>query len=96
MSQSSTCLQGGLLQSETHRSVNTRDNQVERGKDKNISNRSQYNFAPSEPSSPTKASPGYSKTPEKKDSAIKSYLIKMIEAFKEDINNSLKEIQENR
>jgi hypothetical protein len=40
------------------------------------------------------ASHGYSNTPEKQDSYLNSHLMKMIEDFK-DINNSLKEIQEN-
>ena len=52
-------------------------------------------MVPSEPSSPTTASPGNPNTPEKQDSDLKSDLMKVIEAFKEDINNSLKEIQEN-
>ena len=33
--------------------------------------------------------------PEKQDDDLESHLMKIIEAFKEDINNSLKEIQEN-
>jgi hypothetical protein len=40
--------------------------------------------------------PGYSNTPEKKDTDLKSYLIMTIENFKKDINISLKEIQENK
>jgi hypothetical protein len=40
-------------------------------------------------------SPGYPKTPKKQDSHLKSHLKMMIEDFKKDINNSLKEIQEN-
>jgi hypothetical protein len=47
------------------------------------------------PSSPTTASPGYPNTPRKQDSDLKSHLKKMIEDFKDNINNSLKEIQEN-
>jgi hypothetical protein len=39
--------------------------------------------------------PGYPNTTEKQDSDLKSYLIMVIKAFKKDINNSLKEIQEN-
>jgi hypothetical protein len=39
--------------------------------------------------------PGYPNTPEKQDSNLKSYLMMLIENFK-DINNSLKERQENR
>ena len=66
-----------------------------RGKGKNISNRNQGYLASSEPSSPTTASPGYPNTPEKQDSDLKSHLMMMIEDFKKDINNSLKEIQEN-
>jgi hypothetical protein len=40
------------------------------------------------------ASPGYPNTLEKQDSELKSYLMMLIEDFK-DINNFLKEIQEN-
>jgi hypothetical protein len=66
-----------------------------RGKGKNISNRNQGYLASSEPSSPTIASPGYPNTPEKQNSDLKSHLMMMTEDFKKDINNSLKEIQEN-
>jgi hypothetical protein len=52
-------------------------------------------LALSEPSIPTTASPGYPNTPENQDSYLKSYLMMLIEDFKKDINNSLKEIQEN-
>jgi hypothetical protein len=65
------------------------------GKHKNISNRNQGYLASSEPSSPTTASPGYHNTPENQDSDLKSLLMMMIEDIKKDINNSLKEIQEN-
>ena len=65
-----------------------------RGKHKNISNRNQCHLASSEPISPTTASPGYPNIPEKQDSNLKAHLMKMIEDLKEDINNSLKEIQE--
>jgi hypothetical protein len=40
-------------------------------------------------------SPGYPNTPEKQDSDLRSYLIMLVEDFKKEINNSLKEIQEN-
>jgi uncharacterized protein YukE len=66
-----------------------------KGKHKTKSNRSQYMWASSEPSSPTTASPEYNNTPENQKADLKSYLMKIIESFKEDINNSLKEIQEN-
>jgi hypothetical protein len=39
-------------------------------------------------------SPGYPNTQEKQASHLKSHFIMMIEEFEEDINNSLKEIQE--
>ena len=64
------------------------------GKHKNRSNRNQGYLASSEPNSPTIASPGYTITPEKQDIDLKS-LMMVIEDFKKDINNSLKEIQEN-
>jgi uncharacterized coiled-coil protein SlyX len=52
-------------------------------------------LASSEPNSPTIASPGYTITLEKQDLHLKSLLMVMIEDFKKDINNSLKEIQGN-
>jgi hypothetical protein len=76
---------GGRLQTETPRSVNTRNNQMVRGKHKTISNKSQYTLAPSKPSSPTTASSGYTKTLENQEADLKSYLMKIIESFKEDI-----------
>jgi hypothetical protein len=63
-----------------------------RGKYKNISNRNQGYFASSENSSSITASTGYPNAPEKQDSDLKSHLMMMIEDFKKDINNSLKEI----
>jgi hypothetical protein len=52
-------------------------------------------LASSEPSTPTIASPGYPDTPEKQASDLKSYLMMLVDYFIKDINNSLKEIQEN-
>jgi predicted transcriptional regulator len=66
-----------------------------RGKGKNINNRNQGYLASSEPSSPTIASPGYPNTQKKQDSDLKSHFKIMIENFKKDISNSLKEILEN-
>jgi hypothetical protein len=74
---------------------NTRDNQMARGKHMNRSNRNQGYLASSETKSPTIARPGYTVPQEKQDSDLKSPLITMMEDFKKDINNSLKEIQEN-
>jgi hypothetical protein len=65
-----------------------------RGKGKNISNKNQCYLASSKPSEPTTISPGYPNPPEKQDSNLKSYLKMVIEDFKKDINNFLKEIQE--
>ena len=76
--------------SETARPANTRDNQMAKGKHKNISNRNQGYLASSEPSSPTTASPGYPNTPQKQVSDLKSHLMMMIEDFKKDVSNSFK------
>ena len=65
-----------------------------KGKHKNLTNRKQDHLTSSEPSTPTTASPGYPNTPEKQDSDLKSYLMMLVEDFK-DINNSQKEIREN-
>ena len=62
---------------------------------KNISNRNQGYWTLSECNSSTMASPRYTITMEKQDSDLKSLLMMMIEDFKLNINNSLKEIQEN-
>lgn len=43
----------------------------------------------------TTTSPGYPTRPKKQDNDLKSHLIKIIEAFMEDIKNSCKEIQKN-
>jgi hypothetical protein len=66
-----------------------------KGKHKNLTNRNQDYLASSEPSTPTTVSPGYPNTPEKQDSDLKLYLMMLVEDFKKDINNSIKEIQEN-
>ena len=47
------------------------------------------------PSSLNTESPEYTNTPKNQEADLKSYLMKIIESFKEDINNSLKEIEEN-
>jgi hypothetical protein len=62
---------------------------------KNLTNRNQDHSPLSEPSTPTSARPGYPNTPEKIDPDLKAYLMMMVEDIKKDINNSLKEIQEN-
>ena len=77
------------LQSETERPANTRDIQLARGKGKNISIRNQGCLASSEPNPSTTASPGYPNTP------MSTHLVMLIEDFKKDINNLLREIQEN-
>jgi hypothetical protein len=66
-----------------------------RGKCKNTNNRIQVYLTSSEPSSLTTESPGYSNTMEKQDSDLESHLMIMIEGFKKDRNNPLKEIQVN-
>jgi hypothetical protein len=64
------------------------------GKHKNINNRNQGYLASSEHNSPNIASPGYTITPEKQDSDLKS-LLPMTKDIKKDIKGSLKDIQEN-
>jgi hypothetical protein len=59
------------LQSETARPTHTSDNQMVRGKHKNLRDRNQGYLASSEPSSLTIASPRYPNTPEKQDSNLK-------------------------
>lgn len=49
----------------------------------------------SEPSSPATESPGYHNIPEEQDYDLKSHLMRMIEAFKEDVNNPFKGTKEN-
>jgi hypothetical protein len=66
-----------------------------KGKCKNLTNRNEEHWAPSEPSTPTTVRPEYHNTPEKKDVDLKSYLMMVVEDFKKGINNSLKVIQEN-
>jgi hypothetical protein len=82
-------------QSETARPANTRDKQMIKSKGKNISNRNNCYLTLSKSSSPTTVSHGYPNTTEKQDSDLKLHLMMIIEDFKKDINNSLKEIQEN-
>jgi hypothetical protein len=65
-----------------------------KGKGKTTSNRNKCYLTTSKPSFLTTPSPGYPSTPRNQDSDLKFQLIIMIEDFKKDINNSLKEIQE--
>jgi hypothetical protein len=83
------------LQPEIAKPVNTRDNHMEKGKHKKLINRNQGYIASPEPSSPTIASPVNPNTLEKQDLDLKSHLMMLIEDLKKNINNSLKEIQEN-
>ena len=66
-----------------------------RGKHKNLTNRNQDYVASSKTSSPTQTSTRYPNTVQKHDSDLKSHFRMLIEDFKKDINNSLKEIQKN-
>jgi hypothetical protein len=52
-------------------------------------------LALSETNTTTKANLGYTIIKEKQDMDLKSLLMVMMEDYKKDINNSLKEIQEN-
>jgi hypothetical protein len=85
---------GRRSSSQMARAGSTRDIQMT-GSKHNISNRNQGYLASSEPNSPTITSPGYTITLEKQDSDLKLLFMTIIEDFKKDINNSLREIQEN-
>jgi hypothetical protein len=84
-------LQEDKLQPETARTSNTRDYHKAKGKHKNLTNRNQEHLA-HPVCSPQR--PGYPIKPKKQDSDLRTYLIMLVEDFKKDINNSLKEIQE--
>jgi Tfp pilus assembly PilM family ATPase len=86
---------GGSSSYQNSLNINTRDFQMAKGKLKNLTNRNQEHWAPSEPSTPTTTSPGYPNTLQKQNADLQSYLMKVVEYFKKGINNSLKEIQEN-
>jgi hypothetical protein len=66
-----------------------------KGKCKNLTNRKQDHSPSPEPSTPTSPSPGHPNKPGKLDLDLKEYLMMMVEDIKKDLNNSLKEIQEN-
>ena len=81
------------------------------GKHKNRCNTNQGYLSSSQPNSPTIASPGYTIPPEKQDMDLKSLLMmvmedfmreikentgKQLEAFKEETQKSLKELQEKK
>jgi len=62
-----------------------------RGKHRNPGNRNKDYMASSEPNSHTKANMEYPNTPQKQDLVSKSYFIIMLEDFKKDVKNSLRE-----
>jgi hypothetical protein len=66
-----------------------------RGQHKTTINNSQNNIATWEPNYPTIASPEYSNTAETQQNDLKTNFINTIELFKQEMNKSLKEIQEN-
>jgi hypothetical protein len=66
-----------------------------KGKFKNLTNRNQDHSQSSERSTPTLPSPGHPNTPEKIVPDLKAYLMMIVEDIKKDLNNTLKEIQEN-
>jgi gas vesicle protein len=66
-----------------------------KGKRKNLTNRNKDHSPSTGPSTPTSTSPEHPNTPEKLDLDLKEYLMMIVEDIKKDLNNSLKEIQEN-
>jgi hypothetical protein len=91
-SSDTTRISGRIGSSQIARAGSTRDIQMVGGKHKDISNRNQGYLPSSEPNSPTIMNPGCTITPEKARLDLKSVLMMMIEDFKKDINNFLKEI----
>jgi hypothetical protein len=69
------------LHPETARPTNTRDNQMARGKNKNLTNKNQGYLISIEPSFPTTGSPRHPNTLKKQDLDLKSYLIMLIAEF---------------
>jgi hypothetical protein len=66
-----------------------------KSKQKTINNRSQYILAPSEPSIPNTAYPGYTNTSGNQDTDLKIPSQEDNSVFKEDISNSLKDLEQN-
>jgi hypothetical protein len=66
-----------------------------KGKCKNPTNRNQDHSPSAECSTPTPPIPGHPNATKNLDPDLKAYLMMMVEGIKKDINNSLKEIQEN-
>lgn len=62
---------------------------------KNTINKSKGNMVPPDPSYPPITNPEYPNETEAQEVDLKFSLIRMIETFKEDINKSLKKVQEN-
>ena len=83
------------LQPKTARTSNTRDYHMVKGKPKNFTNTNQDYLTSSKSITLTTANPRFPNTTEKQDLDLKTYLMILVEDFKMDINNSLKEIEEN-
>jgi hypothetical protein len=67
-----------MFESETARPTNTRDNQMWKGKHKNVPNRNQGYITSSETSFLTRASPGYPNTWKTQDLDLKSHLMMLL------------------
>ena len=78
------------LQPVTAGPTNTRDNQIAKGKGRNIASSNQGNMAPSKPNSPTTASPGYPNTPGKQDLDLKSQVMMLMEGLMEGFKKDIK------
>jgi hypothetical protein len=75
--------------------ADTRNNQMAKGQHNNTTRKSQGNMAPPGPSYLTTASAGYLNTAKAQKDDCKPSLVRIIEAFKEEMNKFLKEIQGN-
>jgi hypothetical protein len=64
-----------------------------KGQHQNTINKTQHNMAPPEPRYPPTARPVYPSRAQAQEDDLESNLIKMIEVFKKEMNESLEEIK---
>ena len=83
------------IPSTTEEHLGTKAIQIAKGPQKDTINKGHSHMTPLEHTYMSVVSPGYPNTTKAQENDLKSNLIKMIEAFKEEMNKSLKEIQEN-
>jgi hypothetical protein len=72
----------------------SRDKQMAKGQLMNTNNNIQGNIVPPKPRYPTTTSNGYTNTTKAQEDNLKTNVLKMIEDFKEEMNESLKHMPE--